>query len=135
MLQEGATWIDDVDPKAAPPKLDVAALSAGNSASAFPLAVAVTEPDTPVLVSPLLSKVYQESNLRLAPEGVALHPSDARAAGLESGSRARLETACGSAAVDVTVDPAVPPGMVQISGGPGIRKICGASARARVVRS
>jgi hypothetical protein len=135
MLQAGATWIDDLDANAPAPKLDVPALPAGTASSAFPLVVVVTEPDTPALVSPLLSKVYQESNLRLAPESVALHPSDARACGLETGSRARLETDCGSVAVNVTVDSDVPPGVVQVAGGPGIRKICGASSRARVVRS
>jgi hypothetical protein len=135
LLQAGATWIDDLDANAAAPKLTVPALPAEAFNPAFPLVVAVTEPDAAALVSPLLTKIYQESNLRLAPEAVALHPSDARTAGLEAGSRARLETGRGSIAVDVTLDPDVPPGVMQVAGGPGIRKICGAASRARVVRS
>src|ERR1035441_7065761 len=35
------------------------------------------QPYTPALVSPLMTKLYQESNLRLAPNRVALHPADA----------------------------------------------------------
>jgi hypothetical protein len=135
MLQAGATWIDDMDAKAAAPKLAIAALPAETHISAFPLIVAVTEPRSAALVSPLFSKVYQESNLRLAPGSVALHPSDARTNGLEAGSRARLETARGWVAVNVTVDPAVPPGLVQIAGSPGVRNLCSASLRARVVKS
>jgi len=135
MLQAGATWIDDVDANAAPPKLDLAALPAEAPNQVLPLVVAVTEPDAPALVSPLLSKLYQESNLHLPPQSVALHPSDARSCGVETGSHARLETGCGSIAVDVIVDPDVPPGVVEVAGGAGIRKICGASSRARVVRS
>jgi hypothetical protein len=136
LLQAGATWIDDPNANLPAPKLAIPALPSDTPDSAFPLAVAVSEPGTPTLVSPLLSKVYQESNLRLAPESVALHPSDAHQCGLANGSRARLETGAGSAAIEVTVDSTVPPGIVQISGGPGIRKICGAAfVRARVVQS
>jgi hypothetical protein len=135
LLQAGATWIDDVEAHRGAPKLPVPPVPTDAPEPAFPLVVAVTEPATPALVSPLLSKLYRESNLRLAPECVALHPSGAQAGSLATGSRARFETARGSVAVEVIVDPSVPPGVVQISGGPGIRKICGASSRARVVRS
>ena len=44
---------------------------------------------------------------------------------------------CGSCmvacAVEVTVDPAVPPGAVQVGGSPGIQDVCGLSSRAKVV--
>ena len=46
--------------------------------------------ELPPLVSPLMTKLYQESNLRLAPNRVALHPDDARAAGLDE----RLHAPC-----------------------------------------
>jgi len=137
-LQAGATWIDDREPhgKAANPTGAVAAASpAAASIDGFPLAIAVVEPSTPALVSPLCSKVTYESNLRLGTHGVALHPSDARGVGLTTGSRARLETAAGSVTVDVTVDDAVPPGVIQVGGGPDLQNVCGAAWRARVVRS
>src|ERR1035441_8655352 len=81
----------------------------------------------------LMTKLYQESNLRLAPNRVALHPADARAAGVSNGSRAILQTRIGKCAVEVTVDPAVPPGAVQVGASPGIQDVCGTAARAKVV--
>ena len=102
------------------------------SSADFPL-VAIREPYTPALVSPLMTKLYQESNLRLAPNRVALHPADARAAGVSNGSHAILQTRIGKCAVEVTVDPAVPPGAVQVGASPGIQDVCGTAARAKVV--
>ena len=104
------------------------------SSADFPL-VAIREPYTPALVSPLMTKLYQESNLRLAPNRVALNPTDARAANLSSGARAILQTHIGKCAVEVTVDPAVPPGAVQVGCSPGIQDVCGLSSRAKVVRA
>ena len=80
-----------------------------------------------------MTKLYQESNLRLAPNRVALHPDDARAANLSNGARAILQTRIGKCAVEVTVDPDVPPGAVQVGSSPGIQDVCGANARAKVV--
>ena len=80
-----------------------------------------------------MTKLYQESNLRLAPNRVALHPDDARAANLTNGARAILQTRIGKCAVEVTVDAAVPPGAVLVGGSPGIQDVCGAAARAKVV--
>src|SRR5450759_38096 len=95
--------------------------------------IAIREPHNPALVSPLMTKLYQESNLRLAPNRVALHPNDARAANLPNGARAVLYTRIGRCSVEVTVDPAVPPGAVQVGGSPGIQDVCGPAARAKVV--
>jgi hypothetical protein len=35
----------------------------------------------------------------------------------------------------VTVDPAVPPGAVQVGSSPGIQDVCGPASRAKVVRA
>jgi anaerobic selenocysteine-containing dehydrogenase len=102
------------------------------SSSDLPL-IAIRESHTPALFSPLMTKLYQESNLRLAPNRVALHPNDARAANLPNGGRATLQTRLGKCAVEVTVDPAVPPGAVLVGSSPGIQDVCGISARAKVV--
>ncbi len=101
-----------------------------NAASSLPLLVAVEGGSNYALVSPLMSKVYQESNLRLAPNCVALHPAEARQYGLEQGSKALLETQYGRARVTVMLDSSVPPGVVQA----GSQSLCGGVARAKVVR-
>jgi hypothetical protein len=75
--------------------------------------------------------VYQESNLRLAPDRVALHPS----CGLDDGVSATLQTVLGKCAVTVTLDAGIPPGMVQVSASPAILDLCAPGARAKVVRS
>ena len=82
-----------------------------------------------------MTKLYQESNLRLAPNRVALNPSDARTSGVSNGARAILQTRIGKCAVEVTVDPAVPPGAVLVGASPGIQDVCGPSSRAKVVRA
>src|ERR1017187_9837343 len=102
------------------------------SSADLPL-VAIRQPYTPALASPLMTKLYQESGLRLAPNRVALHPADARAANLTKGARSILQTRIGKCAVEVTVDPAVPPGAVQVGTSPGIQDVCGPAARAKVV--
>src|ERR1035438_852995 len=98
------------------------------SSADLPL-VAIRQPYAPALVSPLMTKLYQESNLRLAPNRVALHPADARASGVSNGAHAILQTRIGKCAVDVTVDPAVPPGAVLVGASPGIQDVCGPSSR------
>ncbi|MGD0774616.1 MAG: hypothetical protein ABSC05_17525 [Candidatus Solibacter sp.] len=97
--------------------------------------IAIREPHNPALGSPLMTKLYQESNLRLAPNRVALHPDEARAANLSNGARATLHTRIGWCPVEVTVDPAVPPGAVLVGSSPGIQDVCGPAARAKVVRA
>ncbi len=136
-LQAGATWIDD---RAGKPS-DVAASSLARSGAARTgdgrntLAIAFSEPKSAALVSPLISKITSESRLRIGPHGVAIHPFDARGAGLSETSRARLVTDAGSVSVDVTIDENVPPGVIQVGGGPDLQNVCGAVSRARVVRS
>ena len=122
-LNEGACWIDERDPKAAPPVLHLA------EHTALPVAVA-EERGAAALVSPLLSKLHEESNLRLPRRGVALHPSS----GLTEGTRAMLETNCGRLEVAVTLDSSVPPGLVQAAAGPELFDVCSGETRARVVR-
>jgi anaerobic selenocysteine-containing dehydrogenase len=135
-LNAGAAWAwADAAPR--PPAADRSMPRPAEtleSAADLPL-VAISEPQNPGLVSPLMTKLYQESNLRLAPNRVALHPDDARAATLANGARATLQTRTGKCTVEVTVDPAVPPGAVQVGSSPGIQDVCGPAARAKVVRA
>jgi hypothetical protein len=130
-LSEAGCWIDEAGntqaPEAQPPESEPWPSGSGG------LVAILSAQHTPPLMSPLMSKVYQESNLRLAPNWIALHPSDARAARLENGAEAFLQTRLGKCGVRVAVDPAVPAGMVQVGTAPGILDVCGPAARAKVV--
>ena len=79
-------------------------------------------------VSPLFSKIYGESNLRLSPDRIALHPSEARACGVAEGGRAVLECAGERRAVTVTIDSGLRPGVV-------LTALPAGAARAKVVRA
>jgi len=80
-----------------------------------------------------MSKLYQDSDLRLPPNTAALHPDTARAAGLASATRATLQTTYGACPIALAPDPSIPPGMLAISPGPEVLDICGAHTRAKVV--
>ncbi|MGA2149056.1 MAG: molybdopterin dinucleotide binding domain-containing protein, partial [Bryobacteraceae bacterium] len=84
--------------------------------------------------SPILSKVYQESNLRLAANRAALHPSAAGDCGVKDGCRAMIETRSGKLEVLVTLDAAVPKGVVQLAAAASTLELFASSARAKVVR-
>jgi anaerobic selenocysteine-containing dehydrogenase len=129
-LNSGGCWIDSLDDKASAARFAAAAAESMPADDAeLPLAVIISRELTPA--SPILSKVYQESNLRLAPDSVALNPS----CGLEDGTIAVLETLLGKCRVGVKLDAGVPPGAVQVSASPAVLDLCAAGARAKVVRA
>jgi hypothetical protein len=114
-----------------------AGLPAGASRIPFrvqPRATSTTtylSPWTPLLTSPLMTKLYEESNLRLPPNAVALHPDEAR----DVSPRATLQTRLGRCTVNVVPDPGVPRGAILAGSSPGIRDICGRNEEAKVVRA
>jgi len=111
-----------IAPAAAPGIAPAAATTPPDAA--WPFFLAAAEESGGPLVSPLLSKIYQESRLRLGPHRAALNPHS----GFAEGSRAAIETRYGRRIVEVTLDAGVPPGMVLVAG-------CGAGLEAcRVVR-
>jgi anaerobic selenocysteine-containing dehydrogenase len=133
-LQAGACWMDEVEPARRPAAVKVAAGTTRQAADLtddLPLVVVLTEAPS----SPLLSKIYQESNLKLGPEQVAMHPLEARAAGVEDGARAVLETLAGRIDVEVRVDAGVPLGAVLVASRPAVLDVCGAGVGAKVVRA
>ncbi len=82
-------------------------------------------------LSPLLSKVYEESGLRDSPSVATISPQSAEAFHLTEGCRAMIETACGGAQVKVRVDSSVMPGVVQVAVGPeraGLLETCAVGA-------
>jgi menaquinone reductase, molybdopterin-binding-like subunit len=69
-------------------------------------------------VSPLFTKLYQESGLRRAVGTGAINPATARALGLKRGSQLKLAAKAGSVVLTVATDEAVMPGVVVIHTGP-----------------
>jgi len=134
-LNEGACWIDTDSRHTAPPATDVPVFDSQPSGDArLPLVAVLAETATAgaAPLSPLMSKLHRESNLRLGRSRAALHPETARSCGAGEGGPAVLETALGKCPIQVVVDASVPPGIVQVAAAPEIIDICGASARARV---
>jgi hypothetical protein len=132
-LNQGGCWMDDPGRKEAPGKLELSG-AAELPRDELPLMVVLAEARRGGLESPLISKLDRESNLRMAAGRVALSPADARSSGIENGGRCVLETSCGRLSVAAQIDPAVPPGVVEVVGGPRVADLCGAKSRARVVR-
>jgi hypothetical protein len=80
--------------------------------------------------SALSTKVYQESNLLLAPRHVAVAPG----AGLAENDEALLQTSRGRLPVRVVVDAGLPAGKVRYMGTPDVLDLCG-SEEPKVVRA
>jgi hypothetical protein len=78
----------------------------------------------------LSTKLYQESNLLLAPRQVAIAP----AAGLAQNQAAFLETSRGKLAVRLVVDAGLPPGKLRYLPTPDVLDLCGAE-QPKVVRA
>jgi hypothetical protein len=104
-LNEGGFWRGErPDPGPAP--------RIGNDPPAIPASgLAVVTAEGGVQSSALLSKVYRESNLRLAPGQAAMHPS----CGMRDGSRALLRSDRGDRRVTVVLDGGVAPGVVLVA--------------------
>lgn len=143
-LNQGAAWIDNRETQPHPVSAvsnsanrkiagHGADLHSGAAAFRRPLAIVFGESSGPALGSPLITKLYRESNLRQAVNRIALGPADAQACGVSQDAPAYLETSLGRMAVRVTVDPAIPPGAVEVADGPRMRDICGPSSHGKVV--
>ncbi len=132
-LNEGACWIDSPPEHAQVPTLPLDAAPARPSADNLPLAIVMADSRTGC-DSPILSKLYQESNLRLSVNRAILHPATAQACGVEEGCAASLQTRCGKLDVRIALDPGMPRGVVQVAGSPRMADLCVASPRGKVVR-
>jgi hypothetical protein len=135
-LNEGGCWLDAVDEKRGKPILPDTAASGATESSTEDLPLVAITCETRAAaapLSPLMSKLYQESNLRLSPNHALLNPVTARACGVAEGARAILQTRCGSAQIEISLDSGLPPGVVKVAAGAAIMDLCGASTRAKVV--
>ncbi len=124
-LNAGARWLGQAEKSAAPSRANLQAPTA-QAPGGFTV---IANSSSPALLSPLMSKVHRESNLLLAPDCIALNPSDAASAGLSEGCRAILESPAGRYQVQITTDSGVQPGVV-LAADPGM-----AGTTAKVVRA
>jgi anaerobic selenocysteine-containing dehydrogenase len=69
-------------------------------------------------LSPVMSKLYQESGLRDLANSAVVNPETANACGLLNGDHVRIRTSLGSIETEIHFDPAVMPGVVHVAVGP-----------------
>ena len=69
-------------------------------------------------VSPVMTKLYRESDLRQPAGTAVINPATARQIGLAAGRTARLETAGGACRVAIATDHAVMPGVIEVTSAP-----------------
>ena len=126
VLAQGGCWIDEPQPPS------------GSVRTVLPSAAALArwaQPDVPAAdlalvafagracagqtpVSPLLSKLYQESDLRPSTRVVAVHPKTAEVLGLRDGRRVWIESAAGRVLAELHCDATLPPGRLALAAGP-----------------
>jgi anaerobic selenocysteine-containing dehydrogenase len=75
-------------------------------------------------VSPLMTKLWVESSLKPRTQQVFLHPDTAKRLALEHGARARITSSCGECLVEVALDAAVQPGVLQMAAGQAWFALC-----------
>jgi len=75
-------------------------------------------------VSPIMSKLYQESFVRTGGDTIELHPDTARRCGIADGEVAIVQTRCGSCTRKVRSNDAVMPGVIQAEVGPSANGNC-----------
>jgi len=82
--------------------------------------------------SPLLTKLYQESDLRPAATTAAMGPGAAARLGLADGQPIEIETPAGAVRAALRIDPTLPPDRVALAAGPDPAALHpGRKARAR----
>ena len=75
-------------------------------------------------VSPIMSKLYQESDVRAGGDTIEIHPDTAQKYGVGDGHVAIVQTRCGSCQRRVRIDESVMPGVIQAEVGPSASGNC-----------
>ena len=127
-LKKGGCWIDDGPAELPPirysflggthlPRNNVPVQGEGNNGprELVLLPLGTRGVLTAAQSNPIMSKLYQESGLRMSANTVSVNPSTGRAAGLKDGGKARVRTENGTAYVMVRFDKSVMPGIIQAS--------------------
>ncbi len=143
LLNEGGCWIDALEPIPPLPRysllggaIDAFAAMARMAAGRLP-ALQNAEAGYPVVlipfglrgalddsqVSPLMTKLYEESGLRRLLNQADIHPATASSLGLEDRGGAVIETPSGNLRVEVRFDPGVMPGVIYVAVGPAERVV------------
>ncbi|MHB0968523.1 MAG: hypothetical protein ACYC7A_09115 [Thermoanaerobaculia bacterium] len=130
-LTAGARWSDDPVTVVVPREAGIlgtgadairrAGESEGERHDDRPLVIvprAVRDVLASAAVSPVMTKLYQESGLRRGAATAVVNPSTARAMKLSAGRNAVFETACGRVRAMILTDEGVMPGVVALSVGP-----------------
>jgi hypothetical protein len=125
-LAAGGCWVGEAPPVtlavARPPLPSKAALeswakpAAGEGLALVAFAARGAAGATPA--SPLLTKLYQESDLRPGATTAALHPRTAERLGLAHRQPVRVESAAGVVQAELRLDPTLPPERVALAAGP-----------------
>jgi anaerobic selenocysteine-containing dehydrogenase len=125
-LRNGGCWIDD----AVTPAHAVATAPSAEAVEGWLRGEAAGRDDLPLVAfaargasggtpaCPVLTKLYQETELRCSVASVAVSPLTAREHGLRDGSRVRLESAAGAVTATLRCDPTLPPGRAALATGP-----------------
>ncbi len=126
-LVQGGCWIDAAQPPAVavgrvplPSPEALARWRKLRPASAELILVAfacrATAGETPI--SPVLSKLYQESDLRASAASATVHPKTAEVLELRAGRRVWVESAAGRVLAELRFDPLLPMGQLALAAGP-----------------
>jgi anaerobic selenocysteine-containing dehydrogenase len=139
-VSNGGCWIDDPLP-AAVPFAGAVRLPSVASVERW-LAPLAPRADLPLVAfaargaagsippSPILSKLYQEAELRPSVSTVALHPDTARSLGLVEGRRIRVHSSTGAVDARLRCEDGVPHGVVALAAGPESSALHGRPAAA-----
>jgi menaquinone reductase, molybdopterin-binding-like subunit len=137
LLLDGACWCDAAQEPETPPRYSLmgagknrleALATAGEGrlgeageAAAYPLVLmpfGLRGALDDAHVSPLMTKLYQESGLRRLNNQADINPATAVALGLSNRSRALVETPSGAVRVEIRFDAGVMPGVIHVALGP-----------------
>lgn len=142
MLTEGGCWMDKEAGSASPPRFSFFGKNVGDTALGTHDAdeqSKTTEDaargDYPLILmpygwrgacgtaqlSPIMTKVYQESNLRHTSRQALLNPVTAKTYGLSDGKLMFIETKSGFAKIEARFSASVMPGVIHVEVGPDVR--------------
>ncbi len=143
MLVEGGCWVGQSSPKMSSPKFSFLGKTAERTTRLqsrvegvlnrsrtpkgdYPLALMPfgwTGASASGQVSPILSKVYQESNLRHSSHDAMVNPATGKSYGLTDGKQIEIKTESGSMKAKARFSASVMPGIIHVEVGPDTRAL------------
>ncbi|MDD8017410.1 MAG: molybdopterin-dependent oxidoreductase [Bacteroidota bacterium] len=126
---EGATWVDDPIPQHTLVKFSLntnyshKAFDVGQAESLILVPYGWRGTVTTSQISPIMSKVFQESELRSFAGTVSINPMTASKLNLQESDTAFLKTEKGEMNVRIKIDNAVRPGLIEAAVGPNLNGV------------